>query len=329
MIQALRKLAIPIVALLSLGFILFLVNQVSGIYLMASDLNPLFGKIVLAILLILIAGLLISPFVIYFKLPKPLKPATNDRQLGMYKKRLLARLKSNKILIRESAAPKEIEDLPQAIAVLDTEADKILTSTAQTIFLTTAISQNGKLDAFTVFLTQVRMVWKIAHVYYQKPSPRELLYLYGNIGATAFLASEIEDIDLTKHIEPIITSIARNSGGRSVPVVGQATTIIMDSLLEGTTNCFLALRVGVLTKKYCGQLSISTKAEIRKSTLKEASAMLRKIAVSSSADFIGAILRATKNAGINTVKDGWDTVVKAGTKMKESVMEVSRKVNPF
>jgi len=329
MIQALKKLFVPIVVLLSLGFVLFLINQISGVYLLASEVNPTFGKVVLISLIAIFTVLLITPFVIFFKLPQPLKRPTKESELLPYKKRLLNRFKINQTLIKADAVPRSVEDLPQAMNVLEAEADRVIKSTAQTIFLTTAISQNGKLDAMTVFLTQIRMVWKVAHIYYQRPSVAELAYLYSNIGATAFLASEIEDMDITKHIEPIVTSIVRTSSGRSVPVIGQATTVITDSILEGTTNTFLSLRVGILAKKYCGQLTVSTKREIKKGTLREAGILLRKIAVSSSGDFISAILKATRNAGVNTVKDGWQSVVKAGTKVKDGVKSVSKKVNPF
>ena len=329
MIEALKRLFIPILILLSLGFILFLINQVSGVYLLANEVHPTFGTVVLITLIVVLAALIISPFILFLKLPKSLKRPTNESQLPAFKKNVLRRLKQNKILKEEGMVPSSVEDLPASLGVLEQRADKVIKSTAQTIFLTTAVSQNGKLDAMTVFLTQIKMVWQIAHIYYQRPSIVELGYLYANIGATSFLASEIEDIDLTKHIEPIISSIAKNTGGRSVPVVGQATTVIMDSLLEGTTNTFLSLRVGILAKKYCGDLTVSSKKELRRSTLKEASVLLRKIAVSSSADFIAAIVRATKNIGINTVKDGWQTVVDASSKVKDGVMKVSKKVNPF
>ena len=225
-------------------------------------MHPTFGTVVLITLIVVLAALIISPFILFLKLPKSLKRPTNESQLPAFKKNVLRRLKQNKILKEEGMVPSSVEDLPASLGVLEQRADKVIKSTAQTIFLTTAVSQNGKLDAMTVFLTQIKMVWQIAHIYYQRPSIVELGYLYANIGATSFLASEIEDIDLTKHIEPIISSIAKNTGGRSVPVVGQATTVIMDSLLEGTTNTFLSLRVGILAKKYCGDLTVSSKKEL-------------------------------------------------------------------
>lgn len=329
MISTLKKLALPVVLLVSFVFLLFLINQVSGIYLMASELNPLFGKVVLVLLSVISIVLIASPFVILFKLPKPLKRPENEKELIVYKKQLLRRLQKNNYLIENGATPKEIDDLPEAIELLDAEADRLIKSTSKTIFLATAISQNGKLDALTVFLSQMRLVWKVAHVYYQRPSMKELLYLYGNVGTTAFLAGQIEDVDLAEHLEPIVTSIAKNASGRSVPVLGPTATIVLDSLMEGTTNAFLSLRVGILSKKYCNQLTVSTKREIRSSTLKEASKMLRKIAVESSGTIISTIINATKKAGIETIKNSWEGVVKTGEKVKDSVIDVSKKINPF
>lgn len=329
MISTLKKLALPIVLLVSFVFLLFLINQVSGIYLMASELNPLFGKVVLAVLSVISLVLIASPFVILFKLPKPMKRPENDRELETYKKQLFRRLQKNKFLQEKNAVPKSIEALSEAITLLDEEADRLIKSTSKTIFLATAISQNGKLDALTVFLSQMQLVWKVAHVYYQRPSARELLYLYGNVGTTAFLAGQIEDIDLAEHLEPIVTSIAKNASGRSVPVLGPTATIVLDSLMEGTTNAFLSLRVGILSKKYCNQLTVSTKREIRSSTLKEASKLLRKIAVESSGKIISTIINATKKAGIETIKNSWDGMMKTGEKVKDTVVDVSKKMNPF
>ena len=329
MFQTLRKLAIPLVALLSVGFFLFLINQVSSIFILASSLNPVFGKIVLITLSIVLLGLTVSPVIVWLRLPKPIKFPKNETELAGYKRRLVRRLQSNALLQAEGLVPSTTEDLPQALEILNSAADKVVKSTAQTVFLTTAISQNGKLDAITVLVIQLKMVWRIAHIYYQRPTIRELLYLYGNVGASSFLATQIEEIDLTKHIEPIVTAIVRNTSTRSVPVVGQATTVIMDSLMEGTTNAFLSLRVGILAKNYCGQVKVITSSEIRKNTLKEAGVALGKIAISSSGDIITAIIRASRNASIDTLKSGWNNVKKTGGRVKDSVLQASRKISPF
>lgn len=329
MIRTIKKIAFPVVILLSLVFVLFLVNQISGVYLMAHQMNPLFGNIVLGILIAISLVLTASPFVILWKMPKPLRRPEQENELSSYKIQLLKRLKSNQYLQEKSAVPRSEEDLEASIQVLNEEADRLIKSTSKTIFLATAISQNGKLDALTVFLSQMRLVWKIAHLYYQRPSLKELIYLYGNVGTTAFLASQIEEIDLAEHLEPIVTSMAKNASGKSVPVIGPTATIVLDSLLEGTTNAFLSLRVGLLARNYCGQLVVTTQKEIRSSTLKEASKMLRKIALESSGTIISTILNATKKVGLDTLKNGWEGMIKTGEKVKDSVLDASRKINPF
>ena len=329
MIRSIKKLAFPVVILFSLVFILFLINQISGVYLMAYHVNPIFGQVVLGLLIVICLVLIGSPFVIFWKMPKALNRPESETELEPYKLQLLKRLQSNAFLKGQGAVPKQPDDLENAIEVLEEEADRLIKNTSKTIFLATAISQNGKLDALTVFLSQIRLVWKIAHLYYQRPSLRELVYLYSNVGTTAFLASQIEDIDLAEHLEPIVTSMAKNASGRSIPVIGHTATIVLDSLLEGTTNAFLSLRVGILAKNYCGQLKVSTQKEIRSSTLKEASKMLRKIALESSGTIITTVLSATKKAGLDTLKTGWEGMVKTSERVKDSVLDASKKINPF
>lgn len=47
-----------------------------------------------------------------------------------------------------------------------------------------------------VLAAQTRLIWRIAHVYYQRPSLRDFAQLYANVASTAFIAAGIEDIDV-------------------------------------------------------------------------------------------------------------------------------------
>ena len=70
-----------------------------------------------------------------------------------------------------------------AIAHLSKEADVVVRRTASTVFLSTALMQNGRLDGLIVLFTQIQMVGRIARIYVQRPSPRELLRLYRMLAA--------------------------------------------------------------------------------------------------------------------------------------------------
>ena len=85
---------------------------------------------------------------------------------------------------------------------------------ATTVFLTTAVSQSGRLDALLVLAAQSRMVWRVAHLYYQRPSVRELIHLYANVAATSFVAGELDDLELHQMIQPVVAGTVGASGGR-------------------------------------------------------------------------------------------------------------------
>lgn len=329
MFQSIRKILFPVGILMVLGFILFMINQISGIYLVVSDVSPILGKVVLYGLIILISGLILTPLLMYWRLPGPLDKPKNEREVPIYQKKLARRLSNNLILREQKLLPSGAQDLEKSVKALDEKADLIIRDTATTVFLTTSVSQNGKLDAVTVFATQMRMVWKIAHVYYQRPTLREMMGVYRTVGINSFVASEIEDLDISRQIEPVATALFRNASGKSVPLIGPTASIILDSLMEGSTNAFLTLRVGILTKKYCGHMGVWDPAKAKRNSFREAATLLKSIAFSSSGKIISGIISATKNAGLDTLKSSWKGVKNTGVKVKEGIVQTSQKINPF
>jgi hypothetical protein len=328
MIKQLKQLLIPIAVLVILSFFLFLFNQISTLYIAADRLHPVVGWIVLGVSVTVFLALIIIPFVQFQKLPRAIRQPSNEEEVAAYQKKLLGRLRSNKLLKdpENQLSPTEAESfisqskqLEHAMGVLDREADKIIQQTARMIFLTTAVSQNGKLDAITVFTAQMRMVWKVAHVYYQRPGLREMIKLYGFVGGSSLLANEIEDLDISRQIEPVAAAMFKNASGRSIPLIGPAATLIMDALLEGSTNAFLSLRVGILTKKYCGNVAVFDAKKAKKASIKEAASQLRVVTVQASGNVISQMVSATKQAGIHTLKSGWEGVKNTGKKVTDTL----------
>lgn len=305
--------------------LLVVVNQLIALYANLSSVNPLVAQITVGLLSILFLAFFVSPIILILRLPKTLKLPDNDEEIPAYHDKLVKRLAANSRVRKAGLNVTKQDDFDKALILLDGESRKIIENTAGSVFLTTAISQNGKLDAITVLVTQTRMVWKIAHIYWQRPSVKDMITLYGNVGATAFIASEIEDMDISRQVEPIINSLL-NSPGRSIPVVGHAAHIITDSILEGSTNAFLTLRVGVVAQRYCGQTKIPDRKSIRANSYVVAAAMLRTIVMRSSGQVISSIMRAIKNAGKRSVQSSLGGIKKAGGKMKNSVTQAVRNI---
>jgi len=322
--KQLKFLFTSIACVAGLAFVLFMINQINGVYSLASGVHPVFGQVVLWLLIFLSFLIIAIPFFIYLKLPKAIDAEEAKIDLASYQEKVVKRLSTNKLLLKEGLVPKNTKDLEVALAYLDKQADEEIKSIAGTIFLTTAISQNGKLDAITVLVTQSKMVWGLAHIYYQRPTLKDLMRLYSNVALSTFLASEIEDLDITEQFQPVLQAMMKNTAGKSIPIVGSTANIIMDSLLEGTTNAYLSLRVGIIAKRYCGNTGVYDKKKVKRGAYIEASEMLGKIVLQSSGKVISSVLKATKNAGVETLKSGIETMKNAGEKVKGGIISASK-----
>ncbi|ELR71516.1 hypothetical protein C900_02579 [Fulvivirga imtechensis AK7] len=301
--KTLKKIGIFVSLALILGFVLFAVNQIISFHANLTTVNETLAWLITGFISVTVCLLLLIPFVLIARLPKSVTFPDNYEEEAQYHAVLKYRLSRNRLVKKAGLDIATEEGMKQALELLNREAHTVIKQTAKSVFLTTAISQNGKLDALTVFITQSRMIWRVAHIYWQRPSIRDMIKLYGNVGATALIASELDEIDITRQVEPIINAVLR-SPGRSIPVIGHAAHIITDSLLEGSTNAFLTLRVGIVTQRYCGSWDIADRKTIRKNSFITASGLLKNLVLESSGKVVTSVMSAIKNAGKNTLKSG-------------------------
>lgn len=315
-----RKIIYSIGIVISIVFLLVTINQLVSLYRNLALIHPLLAIFGTAFLAILIFGLLLMPLILITKLPAPLPFPESDEELDLYKKSFRERLVRHSIVKESGLDPHDDIQLMQLDKLLKDKADKIIFESASAVFISTAISQNGKLDAFTVMAAQIRLVWRVAHIYWQRPSLKNLQQLYSNVAFNALAANAIEQIDISQQIQPIISAILK-SPGKHIPLVGHATHIITESILEGTINAFLTLRIGVLTKNYCFPEG-RTLAEIKSNSFLEASALLKKLVVRSSKKVAEGIVRAGKNASVQTFRNSYDAVGRALVGAKTSISDI-------
>ncbi len=330
MFTPLKKLAKYVAVLLGLLFVLFVVNQLYQLYVLTAAVHPWFGAVVTGAVAVAVVLAIALPVLYFLRLPKTLTPPDGTAQgQEAYQQQLARRLMANKHVKAAGIDWHQPDAMQQAVQVLDDKANESLQHTARSVFLTTAISQNGKLDAFVVLLTQARMVWQLAHIYQERPAFKDMWNLYINVGTSALLASQVEQINITEQIEPVVKSLVKSAAGKSIPVVGQAAHVIMDSIFEGSTNAFLTLRVGIITRQYCSSGGALTVKQMRKNALKEASMMLGSLVLALSGQVVKAVLGATKDAGVESIKTGAKAVGKAASSMANGISGWAGKINPF
>jgi len=296
-----RSILLKIVTFVSLflllAFVVFVVNQTAGVVRLASEVSPNLGTGVLAILLALYAILLLTPLVLYLRLPPPLAPPKTDEgpAFEQHLAALRRRLKANPMVGDQPLESRE--EIEAALAVLDRRGEEIVRGAAGGVFLATAVSQSGRLDALLVLGAQSRLIWRLAHHYFQRPSLRDMLHLYANVAATAFLAAEIEDIDVAAEIQPILAATLGSSaiGGvaQNVPFLGAASSLVVNSTFVGATNAFLTLRVGVIGQRYCGALVVEKRRGVRRAAVARAGVLLGSIVANGVKTLVGSASKAS------------------------------------
>jgi hypothetical protein len=279
--------------LVILFFVLFVINQTAQVVQLAEKVTPSLGNLVFWGLLIIYAVLILIPVFLFLSLPKSLTPPMSEDgpEFSAYLAALKKRLSSNSHLKGlELSSRQHVEE---ALSFLGKKSDEIIQQTASTVFISTAISQSGRLDAFLVLSAQSRMIWRIARLYYQRPTIRDLIQLYANVAGTAFLASEFEDIDISEQVEPVLSSTL-GALAVTIPGIQLAASILVNSVLTGTANAFLTLRVGIIARRYCGSLVIGEKRTLRRAASAEAAKLLGSIVKQGTTRLSKALWKASK-----------------------------------
>jgi len=317
MFEYMKKLALVGLVFLALIFVLFIINQTSQVVGLAAGIHPLLGRFVLYSLLVIYAAAIVIPLVAIIKRPITLFPPadTESDEYRLFIQRLVARLKRNPYLKEATIEAGDLSTVEAALEELNVKADQRIRESASHVFVMTAISQYGALDAIIVILAQFRMIWQVTMLYNQRPSLRELTYLYGNVFATAFLATRLENLDvLEDQLEPVIASAMGSSLSSFTPAFNTAANIITSSIIQGSANAYLTLRVGVIARNYCASLARQERSQIRRNAAIQAAAMLAKVLGESTYKVTRAVIRATAKTGKRPFRYGHGLVTRSSKK---------------
>src|SRR5687768_5405033 len=278
---------IPLALFVFAGAAIVVVNQAFQLIELADRFHPVAGDITFWSIIALFGICLGVPLFMLLTLPRTLVPpeVAEGPAFDKHVRRLQKRLARNPHL---TTAPTDIAQMETALQELDGVADARTKAAASQIFMMTAISQNGSLDALLVLAAQSKLVLEVARVYYQRPTMRDLLYLYSNVAATAFIAAELEDIDLSEQIQPVVTAVLGSSVA-AIPGMSAAAGLFVNSVTTGAGNAYLTLRVGIITRQYCRSLVQPERRTIRHMAAVQAARLLGGIAREGAASVAAAI----------------------------------------
>jgi hypothetical protein len=276
-------------------FLITLVNQLFGFIDIISRYSEFAGQIAFMGISVLLIIIVVAPLYYVVRLPARLEyPSSDDeKSIRIYKKKLCRNLNKNKYIKKSNIVVDE-NHLSEALHILDKEARKEVNRISAIVFISTAISQSGKLDSFVVLSLLVKMVWKVAHIYNQRPAVTDLINLYANVAGTTLIAGSIEEIDMSEQMEPVIAELLGSTALSAVPGLSQITEFGFRCVMEGSINAFLALRMGEVTIGYSNSITNPNRKLMRKFATIKAIDSLRIIVKENGKDVLKALFNASK-----------------------------------
>ena len=294
-----RRIIIAIVVVVTVCLLSLIIAGIPSLISLAERIHPVAGSIVFWSVCLAAGFFSLYCVIAYARLPAALVPPEEESgpKHDAFLEALRLRLAANP---RTRGRPVDTEEeIDRAIAHLSAEADSVVRSTASTVFLSTALMQNGRLDGLIVLFTQIQMVGRIARIYVQRPSPRELVRLYANVAGTAFVSSGLESLELGEMVAPLAVSVVPALKG-GIPGLSGISALLVRCVSNGAANAFLTLRVGEVARRYCELTSQCPPELIRKSATAAAVQHLGRIVRENGALVVRKIWESTGRALIDS-----------------------------
>lgn len=147
--------------------------------------------------------------------------------------------------------------------------NQVIKKNAKTVMISTAISQNGRFDFFTVVVVNLKMIKELVQMCGFRPSFKNLAKLTINVMTTALIAEGLENMDITE-LMPTSTMNTLSE----IPFIKP----VLSSVTQGISNALLTLRIGIVARKFLfSDAKEITKEEIRRTALLEAAGMIPSV----------------------------------------------------
>lgn len=253
-----------------------------------------------------------------------LMEAATPEEKKRFSEEMTRRMASNPIIREAQLSPDEPEYMQACLELLKKRADTEIQQNAKRIFLATALSQNGRLDALIVFVSLCRLVWRVSSIYNQRPHPREVISLYWAVVTSTFLALTLEELDIATEVGigfgESFQAMAPAGVTASIPFAGKALQTFTASTIDGTANCYLALRAGIVTRNAFAYRAREEDIPGRAAVFREAGAQLLEL----SGGLVERLARAVGDNIAGLARLAQDKTVQAGMNVVGGVGKVGQ-----
>ncbi|GJQ63994.1 MAG: hypothetical protein SCALA702_30470 [Melioribacteraceae bacterium] len=253
MLSAIKK----IFAFLSIFLLYFVVKEFIELYVLISSVNTYAGYIFLVILLITTIYFVLVPLFRIIKLPVYPPPVNDEKDVDelittrlkhFYKKDKNLDAKFNGKVISDH------EKYDLIISNYSAKTETLRKEYVNRVFYSTAISQNGFLDALFVLFATINLIKDIFVIYNGRMTVKDFIRILKNIYYAVLIASS-EGVEYAA--DELLTKLLTDTV-KGVPFV----TKITGSFADGYVNAALVTRISLITENYCAKLYIKNEKDL-------------------------------------------------------------------
>jgi uncharacterized membrane protein YcjF (UPF0283 family) len=252
-------------------FIMMLVSNVIQIGLMLREINVYCEYGFYGLTIALFYALILRPIHNILFLPSfsEIKDLDEENKKNLKTYKMI--MKNNHVFKEEKTKFENCESIAELKKKLNEifkntikeDIDGIIHKHAKLVFISTSVSQNEKIDMYAVIILNLKMIKEIIEKCGFRPSYLKLCKLSINVFVSACVAWGEEKFDLAGQ------GLQRICGEaiKVIPFIGK----LGSSLVDGTTNALLTLRIGYITRNYLFHEGKFDQSRIRKTAIDEAS----------------------------------------------------------
>ncbi len=257
MLQQIKR----ILAFLSVILLYFIAKEFLELYIYLHTIHPFAAYVFIVIAAAVLVYFVGIPVYRIIKIPRAPGPLKSEEHLDRELVKRFELLEKNPYLqsigYDVASVPRTIEGYEQVMRILKKESTKIRNAYVNRLFYSSAISQNGFIDAILILSSSVNLVKDTFVLYNGRVSNRDLLV----IGRQVYYSMAIGGSETVEYATGEIFSKLSTEGMRSVPFFDK----ILGSLADGFVNAAMLTRVALITDNYCSKLIIRSERDLRPS----------------------------------------------------------------
>lgn len=241
------KMIKRILVFIALILTYFVVKEFLILYTLCRNLHPWAGYGFLVAVIAFSIYFIVIPLFDILRLPRRFEPTRDPNQIQPILEARIKTFSKNKYLLdvgfdlNHSRDPQSVYD--QAIKILGQASERIRQKYVTQLFYTTAIAQNGFLDALLIFSYSVNMVKEIFRLYHGRVSNKAVF----RIAKMVYFSMAIGGSEGVEYAADEIISKVSTGTIKKLPFASK----ILGSVADGFINAALLTRISLITEKYC------------------------------------------------------------------------------